>query len=149
VSNPLLEPGRRLIIAHRGASAEAPENTLEAFQLGLDQGADALEMDVRLTQDGEAVVIHDPTLDRTTDRGGVVAELTLQQVQAARAGGGGQIPTFRSVLEAFPAHRCWSRSRPPRRRTLSPSRSSARRPRSGGHRVVSAPGAGEAADGSS
>ena len=102
MSSPLLEPGRRLIIAHRGASAEAPENTLEAFQLGLDQGADALEMDVRLTQDGVAVVIHDPTLDRTTDRGGVVAELTLQEVQAARAGAGGQIPTFRSVLEAFP-----------------------------------------------
>jgi len=102
VSNPLIEPGRRLIIAHRGASAEAPENTLEAFRLGLEQGADALELDVRLTRDGEAVVIHDPTLDRTTDRGGVVAELTLEQVQAASARGGARIPTFRSVLEAFP-----------------------------------------------
>lgn len=100
--NPLIEPGRRLIIAHRGASAEAPENTLEAFQLGLDQGADALEMDVRLTRDGVAVVIHDPTLDRTTDRTGAVAELTLEQVQLADAGGGARVPTFRSVLEAFP-----------------------------------------------
>jgi glycerophosphoryl diester phosphodiesterase len=102
VSNPLIEPGRRLVIAHRGASSEAPENTLESFELGMIQGAGALEMDVRLTRDGQAVVIHDPTLDRTTDRTGAVAELTLEQVQAADAGGGARIPTFRSVLEAFP-----------------------------------------------
>lgn len=103
MSNPLLDPGRRLVIAHRGASAEAPENTLEAFRLGLAQGADALELDVRITRDGVAVVMHDATLDRTTDRSGAVAELALEEVQAARAGGSARVPTLREVLEAFPA----------------------------------------------
>ena len=101
--NPLLQPGRRLVIAHRGASAEAPENTLEAFRLGLTQGADALELDVRLTRDGTVVVIHDATLDRTTDTSGAVAELTLEQVQRANAGGGARVPTLREVLDAFPS----------------------------------------------
>ncbi|HET9514113.1 MAG TPA: glycerophosphodiester phosphodiesterase family protein, partial [Gemmatimonadales bacterium] len=64
----LLDPNARPIIAHRGASAEAPENTLEAFRLGLEQGCDAIELDVRLSRDGVAVVIHDPTLMRTTGR---------------------------------------------------------------------------------
>lgn len=100
--NPLLEPGRRLVIAHRGASAELPENTLEAFRLGLAQGADALELDVRLSADGVAVVIHDPTLDRTTDRTGIVAALTVGELQRAGMLGGARIPTLREVLEAFP-----------------------------------------------
>lgn len=103
MSNPLLDPGRRLVIAHRGASAEAPENTLDAFRLGLTQGADALELDVRLTRDGTAVVIHDATLDRTTNTSGAVAELMLEQVQQADAGGGARIPTLREVLDAFPS----------------------------------------------
>jgi glycerophosphoryl diester phosphodiesterase len=100
--NPLLESGRRLVIAHRGASAHAPENTLAAFRLGIEQGADALELDVRLSADGTAVVIHDPTLDRTSDRRGVVAELSLTEIQQADAGGGARIPTLREVLAAFP-----------------------------------------------
>lgn len=102
MNNPLIEPGRRLVVAHRGASAEAPENTLEAFRLGLEQGADAFELDVRLSADGVAVVIHDPTLDRTTDRTGLVAALTRSELQQANAGGA-RIPTFRDVLEAFPS----------------------------------------------
>jgi glycerophosphoryl diester phosphodiesterase len=65
---------RPAIIAHRGAAAEAPENTLRAFDLGLELGADALELDVRRSLDGELVVIHDATLDRTTSsRGPVVS----------------------------------------------------------------------------
>src|SRR4051794_37261026 len=60
-------PGRPLIIAHRGDSSHAPENTLEAALLGRDSGADAWELDVQLTRDGVPVVVHDETLLRTTD----------------------------------------------------------------------------------
>ena len=101
--NPLVEPGRRLVVAHRGASAEAPENTLEAFRLGIEQGADALELDVRLSADGIAVVIHDPTIDRTTNGTGAVAALNLDGLQRADAGGGARIPSLRAVLETFPS----------------------------------------------
>lgn len=75
-----------LIVAHRGASARAPENTMEAFRLGLADGADAIELDVHLTSDGQLAVIHDDTLDRTTDRGGPVVELTMDDIRAADAG---------------------------------------------------------------
>ena len=61
---------RPAIIAHRGAAAEAPENTMLAFDLGLELGAEALELDVRRSLDGELVVIHDATLDRTTSSRG-------------------------------------------------------------------------------
>ena len=60
------------IIGHRGASHDAPENTIAAFDRGLAAGADGLELDVRLSKDGEVVVIHDETLDRTTDARGPV-----------------------------------------------------------------------------
>ena len=82
----LTDPNVQLVIAHRGASARAPENTLEAFQCALDDGADALELDVRLSRDGVPVVIHDPTLDRTTDRTGTVADLTWAEIQRTNAG---------------------------------------------------------------
>ncbi|MGH9821391.1 MAG: glycerophosphodiester phosphodiesterase, partial [Pyrinomonadaceae bacterium] len=59
---------RPLIIAHRGASAQAPENTLAAFRSAIDAGADGIEFDVRLSKDGRAVVIHDGTLERTGRR---------------------------------------------------------------------------------
>ena len=75
-----------LIVAHRGASGQAPENTMEAFRLGVEAGADAIELDVHLTADGELAVIHDETLDRTTDRTGRVAERTMDQIREADAG---------------------------------------------------------------
>ncbi|HWO89458.1 MAG TPA: glycerophosphodiester phosphodiesterase [Gemmatimonadales bacterium] len=84
--NPLLDPGRRLVIGHRGASAEAPENTLQAFHLALSQGATALELDVRLAADGVPVVMHDALLDRTTDLSGEVAARTSGELAAADAG---------------------------------------------------------------
>jgi glycerophosphoryl diester phosphodiesterase len=75
-----------LIIAHRGDSAHRPENTLAAFAGALEVGADLVEFDVQLTRDGQVVVIHDPTVDRTTDGRGWVAEMTLAQLRALSAG---------------------------------------------------------------
>lgn len=79
------------VIAHRGASVEAPENSLAAFQRAIDAGADMIELDVRLTRDGAVVVLHDGSLERTTTGRGAVHELTLEQVRQAHvlAPGGG------------------------------------------------------------
>lgn len=75
-----MENSSPLIIGHRGASAYAPENTLAAFRLAIDAGADGVEFDVQLAKDGVPVVIHDATLDRTGDRSGRVADLTSKQL---------------------------------------------------------------------
>jgi glycerophosphoryl diester phosphodiesterase len=116
--NPLLDLDARPVIAHRGASAEAPENTLPAFERAGGQGADAFELDVRVTRDGAAVVIHDERLDRTTNLTGLVRARTLAELRAADAGyrftldrghsfpfrhKGVRIPTLAEVLWAFPA----------------------------------------------
>lgn len=77
---------RPAIIAHRGASAHAPENTLAAFRLALEHGADGVELDAKLTTDGQVVVIHDQTVDRTTGAHGVVREMSLAQLKALDAG---------------------------------------------------------------
>ena len=92
---------RPLIIGHRGASAEAPENTLAAFALAQDQGADGIELDVQLTADGWPVVIHDSSLDRTTNGQGLVRKFTLRQLQTLDAGQGQSIPTLDEVFETF------------------------------------------------
>ena len=89
------------IIAHRGASAHAPENTIAAFQLALEQGADGIELDVMLSKDGHLVVIHDNTVDRTTDGKGAVRDMTLEELKSLDAGGGQRIPTLEEVLELF------------------------------------------------
>lgn len=77
---------RPLVFGHRGGSALAPENTCAAFDRGLDAGADGLELDVRLTRDGEAVVCHDATLDRTTDATGPLAVWTAADLAGVDAG---------------------------------------------------------------
>ncbi len=74
------------VIAHRGASAYAPENTLAAFSLAADMGAHWFELDCTLTKDGEVIVIHDDTIDRTTGVEGVVAEMTLAELKRYDAG---------------------------------------------------------------
>ncbi len=74
------------VIAHRGGAGLRPENTLAAFQHAVELGADVLEMDVRLTADGAIVVIHDATVDRTTEGSGTVAEMTLEKLRALDAG---------------------------------------------------------------
>src|SRR6185437_92141 len=115
--NALLDPAAQLVIAHRGNSAFFPENTLEAFERAVALGADALELDVRLSSDGRAVVIHDPTLERTTNGTGAVGAQALAGLQRLDAGfrftrDGGRsfpfrgrgitIPAFEVVLSAFP-----------------------------------------------
>jgi glycerophosphoryl diester phosphodiesterase len=91
---------------HRGAAGLAPENTLAAFRKAITLGVDALEMDLHVTRDGEVIVIHDETLDRTTDGRGSVADLTLEEVKRRDAGGkfaptfrGERIPTLREVID--------------------------------------------------
>jgi len=98
----LLDPTANVVIAHRGASGEFPENTLLAFRQGLAEGADALELDVRLTGDGVVAVIHDATVDRTTSGSGWVREIPMASLAALDAGRGEAIPTLDQVLESFP-----------------------------------------------
>lgn len=105
---------RPVFFAHRGASREAPENTLEAFQKAADIGVDVLELDVHLSADGEVVVHHDDTLERTTNAQGKVCHRTLKELQLLDAGyhfrqhgeytsrgRGARIPLLREVLETF------------------------------------------------
>ncbi|MGZ6214187.1 MAG: glycerophosphodiester phosphodiesterase, partial [Candidatus Limnocylindria bacterium] len=75
-----------LVVAHRGAGAAAPENTMEAYRLAVEMGADAVELDVHLTADGKLVLMHDETVERTTDLTGPIASMTLKQLRAADAG---------------------------------------------------------------
>ncbi|MCL5109570.1 MAG: glycerophosphodiester phosphodiesterase [Chloroflexi bacterium] len=75
------------VIAHRGASAEAPENTLAAFALAAEQGADMVELDVQASRDGQLVVIHDATVDRTTNGSGAVRGYSLAELRQLDAGG--------------------------------------------------------------
>lgn len=89
------------IYAHRGANEHAPENTMAAFQLALDQHADGIELDAMLSEDGQVVVIHDDTVDRTTNGSGRVREMTLEQIRSLDAGKGERIPTLEEVLERF------------------------------------------------
>src|SRR5213075_2825191 len=92
--------------AHRGASRKAPENTLAAFSRAIDDGADGIELDVRLTADGEIVVFHDSRLNRTTDGSGKIERCTLDELKRLSAGswfhpvfGGESIPTLDQALE--------------------------------------------------
>ncbi len=95
-----------IIFAHRGASAHAPENTLAAFELAIEQGADGIELDVKLTADEQVIVIHDPTVDRTTGAHGRVKDMTLADLRSLGAGGffsekfqSEKIPTLEEVFE--------------------------------------------------
>jgi glycerophosphoryl diester phosphodiesterase len=99
---------RPTIFAHRGASAHAPENTLAAFELALAQGADGIELDAKLSADGHVVIIHDATVDRTTDRQGRVKDMSLAELRSLDAGGffadqyrGEKVPTLEEVFEAL------------------------------------------------
>ncbi|HEY8324348.1 MAG TPA: glycerophosphodiester phosphodiesterase [Ktedonobacterales bacterium] len=117
---PFVTHERPLFFAHRGGAALAPENTLPAYENGLRYGADALELDIHYTRDGEIVVFHDDMLGRTTDGSGRLAALTLDELRRLDAGyrfttDGGQsypwrdkgvtIPTLREVFQRFPQTR--------------------------------------------
>ena len=87
------------IIGHRGAPREEPENTWRSFGRALELGVAGVELDVQLTQDGRLAVIHDETLDRTTNGHGPVKDFTLAELQRLDAGQGEPIPALEEVLE--------------------------------------------------
>jgi glycerophosphoryl diester phosphodiesterase len=107
------------VFGHRGAAGLAPENTLPSFSLAAALGAEYLELDVHATRDGSIVVLHDSTLERTTDGQGLVSELHLAALERLDAGHhfthdgrhfpyrgqGVRVPTLEAVLQAFPDHR--------------------------------------------
>lgn len=95
---PFSQVSGSLVVAHRGSSAERPENTLAAFERAIEVGADAVEFDVRLTADGVVVVVHDADVARTTDGLGVVRDLTLAEVKRLRIAGEHQVPTLEETL---------------------------------------------------
>ena len=96
------------MVAHRGASAYAPENTMAAFRQAIEMDADYIELDVRLSKDGRLVVMHDAAVDRTTDGKGRVRDLTFGELRSLDAGGwfgerfrGEKVPSLEEVLDAF------------------------------------------------
>ena len=116
--NVLLDRNLRPVIGHRGNRAYAPENTLESFAQAVAAGADAIELDVRVTADGIPVVIHDPHVRRTTDGTGEIADMKFSEIRSLDAGArfttndgttypyrgrGHRVPAFDEVLEAFPS----------------------------------------------
>ncbi|HEY0187127.1 MAG TPA: glycerophosphodiester phosphodiesterase family protein [Cellulomonas sp.] len=107
-TDPRTDPGavRPLVVAHRGNSAVAPQNTLAAFEAAWRAGAGSIELDVQLTADGHVVVIHDDTVDATTDGTGTVTALSLAETRALDAGSwfspayrGQRVPTFAEVVD--------------------------------------------------
>jgi glycerophosphoryl diester phosphodiesterase len=107
----LLDPSARPIVAHRGGMGGAPENTLAAFARAISEGAEAFELDVRLSADGHVIVCHDATVDRTTEGRGAVDALPLAELRqlnaAARWQGAAfaeqRLPLLAEVLDAFPS----------------------------------------------
>ena len=114
----LLDPAAHPVIGHRGASAELPENTIPAFSRAIDQGVDAIELDVHVTADDVPVVMHDPTLLRTTGAPGQIATMSWRRLRELDAGArftldagatfpyrdqGIRVPSVEQVLEAIPA----------------------------------------------
>ena len=101
-----MSSGETLVFGHRGAMADAPMNTISAFELALQQGAGGIELDVHRSFDGQAVVMHDFTVDETTNKSGAIRDLSLAELQALDAGSwfsadyeGERIPTLDEVFE--------------------------------------------------
>ena len=94
-----------IILGHRGASGYAPENTLEAFRLAMEQGADGFELDVHLSSDGELIIMHDETVDRTTNGSGLIQSFTLKELKELDASNGmpqhkgAKIPTLGELYD--------------------------------------------------
>jgi glycerophosphoryl diester phosphodiesterase len=107
------QAGRMLCVGHRGAKGHTPENTFASFNRAMELGADVVETDVHLSRDGEVVVIHDHTVDRTTNGNGFVKDLSLAELKQLDAGAwfdskhiGERIPTLAELLE-------WAKERVP------------------------------------
>ncbi len=90
-----------LVIAHRGASGYCPENTLKSIEEAIKRGSDIVEIDLRMTKDNQIVLMHDESVDRTTNGKGYVNELTLQQLKELDAGDGEEVPLLTEVIGAF------------------------------------------------
>jgi len=111
VNAPQSDARKPLVIGHRGAAGEAPENTLASFLLAAEQGADAVELDIHLSADGKLVVCHDATVDRTSDGRGTIHRMSGDELKRLDAGSwfsaayaGERIPFLDEVFEALPAH---------------------------------------------
>lgn len=89
-----------IVTGHRGAMGCEPENTLRSFRRAVEVGCDEVELDLRVTADGRLVVLHDATVDRTTNGSGAVADLTVDEIRALDAGLGEQVPTWAEVVAA-------------------------------------------------
>jgi len=94
--------GGVILLAHRGYSAKYPENTILAFRKALEAGADGVELDVWLSRDGKVVVMHDETIDRTSNLHGRLKDMTLDELSKAELGMGQRIPLLEEVIEALP-----------------------------------------------
>ena len=97
-------PSAFAVFGHRGASGLAPENTLASFARAVALGVDGVELDVRLTSDGEVVVLHDERLERTTSGVGLVGETSFRALRRLDAGNGEKVPTLAEVFDRVPAH---------------------------------------------
>ncbi|HLR09099.1 MAG TPA: glycerophosphodiester phosphodiesterase family protein [Bacillota bacterium] len=104
-SNNLIET---TVIGHRGGSAHAPENTIAAFDKAVELNADYFELDVQMTKDGELIIMHDTTVDRTTDGSGKIKDLTFEEIKQLDAGSwfdpsfaGEKVPSFEEVLDRY------------------------------------------------
>ncbi len=90
--------GKFFVVAHRGASGYEPENTIRAIRRAIEMGVDAVEVDVRLTKDGYPILMHDETVDRTTNGTGKVSEMTLTELRKLDAGKGEKVPLLEEAL---------------------------------------------------
>ncbi len=93
-----------MVVGHRGAAGYEPENTLLSFQKAVEIGVDWIEFDLHRSVDGHLVVIHDFTVDRTTNGQGRVSDMTLEELKKLDAGKGQQIPTFQEVIDFARGH---------------------------------------------
>jgi len=98
-----------VVTGHRGAAAVEPENTLRGLKYALSLGVNSAEVDVHLSNDEQLIVMHDATVDRTTDGTGKVADLTLAQIKSFDAGQGEPVPTLQEVIDIFRA--AWQQER--------------------------------------
>ncbi|ASJ06708.1 glycerophosphodiester phosphodiesterase family protein [Thermococcus pacificus] len=96
------ESDRVLVLGHRGYSAKYPENSLLAFRKTIEASADGIELDVWLSKDGRVVIMHDETIDRTSNMTGRQKDMTLEELKKADIGMGERIPTLEEVFEVLP-----------------------------------------------